>query len=206
MQLPDVPLGSFDLSDPDFWLEPRQYREGAFKTLRDTPALQFFPERELEGSPFPVGPGYYALTRHEDVWAASRNAHLFCSGKGSNIGDLPQEMRNRPKQIARYDDGIRRADAAVRQLHAYLTGKGLMNNAVFLSSLNNGTTNNFAGTLESTFSCMAALGSAGCGYEHQLQATRVALYESITPENKGFLRQDVFRQPRHFRVHLIGRQ
>src|SRR4051794_11774570 len=104
MQLPDVPLGSFDLSDPDFWLEPRQYREGAFKTLRDTPALQFFPERELEGSPFPVGPGYYALTRHEDVWAASRNAQLFCSGKGSNIGDLPQEMNEFFGSMINMDD------------------------------------------------------------------------------------------------------
>ena len=67
---------------------------------------------------------------------------------------------------------------------------GLMNNALFASSLNNGTTNNFTGTLESTFSCMADLGTAGCGYEHQLQATRVALYESVTPENKGFLREN----------------
>jgi hypothetical protein len=67
---------------------------------------------------------------------------------------------------------------------------GLANNAVFLSSLNNGTTNNFTGSLEQAFSCMANLGNAGCGYEHQLQATRVALYESITPQNKGFLREN----------------
>src|SRR3954452_22664014 len=104
MHLPDVALGSFDLSDPEFWLEPRDYREGAFKTLRDTPELQFFPERELEGSPFPVGPGYYALTRHEDVWAASRNAQLFCSGKGSNIGDLPQEMNEFFGSMINMDD------------------------------------------------------------------------------------------------------
>ena len=88
----DVPLDSFDLSDFEFWKQPREYREGAFKTLRDTPALQFFEEQVFEDSPFPPGPGYYALTRYEDVWAASRNAQLFCSGQGSNIGDLPQEM------------------------------------------------------------------------------------------------------------------
>src|SRR3954471_5535170 len=104
MHLPDVALRSFDLSDPEFWLEPRDYREGGFKTLRDTPELQFFLERELEGSPFPVGPGYYALTRHEDVWAASRNAQLFCSGKGSNIGDLPQEMNEFFGSMINMDD------------------------------------------------------------------------------------------------------
>ena len=104
MDLPVVPLGSFDLSDPDFWLQPRDHREGAFKTLRDTPGLQFFKEREVEGVPFPAGPGYYALTRHEDVWAASRNAQLFCSGKGSNIGDMPQEMNEFFGSMINMDD------------------------------------------------------------------------------------------------------
>ncbi|MEO7398431.1 MAG: cytochrome P450 [Ilumatobacteraceae bacterium] len=131
MVLPDVPLGSFDLSDFDFWTKPRDFREGAFKTLRDTPGLQFFEEQVLNDWPFPTGPGYYALTRYEDVWTASRNAHLFCSGKGSNISDLPQEMneffgsmismddpkhfrlRNivskgfTPKEIARVNDYVR---------------------------------------------------------------------------------------------------
>jgi cytochrome P450 len=104
MDLPVVPLGSFDLSDPEFWTQPRDLRDGALKTLRDTPGLQFFKEREIPGSPFPVGPGYYALTRHEDVWAASRNAQLFCSGKGSNIGDLPQEMNEFFGSMINMDD------------------------------------------------------------------------------------------------------
>jgi cytochrome P450 len=90
--LPDVPLGSFDLSDMEFWAGPRDVREGAFATLRDTPGLQHFEERVIEEAPFPPGAGYYALTRHEDIWAVSRNAKLFCSGQGSNIGDVPKEM------------------------------------------------------------------------------------------------------------------
>ncbi len=104
MDLQAVPLGTFDLSDVEFWTASREYREGAFKTLRDTPELQFFDEREIAGSPFPVGPGYYALTRHEDVWAASRNAQLFCSGHGSNIGDLPQEMNEFFGSMINMDD------------------------------------------------------------------------------------------------------
>lgn len=87
-----VPLDDFDLSDVDFWIADRAYREGAFKTLRDTSGLVFYEEAEFEDSPFPRGAGYYALTRHADIWQVSRNPKLFCSSQGSNIGDVPQEM------------------------------------------------------------------------------------------------------------------
>ncbi|MET0459579.1 MAG: cytochrome P450, partial [Ilumatobacteraceae bacterium] len=99
-----VPLSEIDLSSPDFWLTDRSVREAAFRTLRDTPGLQFFPEMVFEDSPFPAGPGYWALARHEDVWAASRNAQLFCSGKGSNIGDLPQELNEFFGSMINMDD------------------------------------------------------------------------------------------------------
>ncbi|HXU80158.1 MAG TPA: hypothetical protein VN914_02090 [Polyangia bacterium] len=69
---------------------------------------------------------------------------------------------------------------------------GLDAASLFISSFNNQTMNNFQGPIENVFSCMANLGVAGCGYEHQLQATRVALYETVTAENKGFLRDDAF--------------
>ncbi len=104
MQLPDVPLAEIDLSTEEFWSAPRDWREGAFHTLRNTDELQFFPERVVEGAPFPPGPGYFALTRHEDVWHASRNPHLFCSGQGSNIGDLPQEMNEFFGSMINMDD------------------------------------------------------------------------------------------------------
>jgi hypothetical protein len=67
---------------------------------------------------------------------------------------------------------------------------GLAADARFLTSFNNGTLNNFQGELTSAFACIADVGARGCGYEHTLQAARVALYESITPENAGFLRAD----------------
>jgi len=52
--------------------------------------VQFF--EEVEFPPFPKGPGYFAVTRFDDVWAASRNPQLFCSGRGTNIPDLPIEI------------------------------------------------------------------------------------------------------------------
>src|SRR5262245_13244670 len=99
-----VPLDEIDLSAPEFWLADRAYRDAAFKTLRDTPGLQFFPERVFEGSPFPAGPGYWALVRHDDVFAASRNPQLFCSGLGSNIGDLPVELNEFFGSMINMDD------------------------------------------------------------------------------------------------------
>jgi methyl-branched lipid omega-hydroxylase len=105
--------------------------------LRNTDELPFFKEYVVEGAPFPPGPGYFSLTRYEDVWTVSRNPQLFCSGNGSNIGDLPQEMNEffgsminmddpkhfrlrsivskgfTPKEVARVEDNVRVTAAAV---------------------------------------------------------------------------------------------
>lgn len=99
-----VPLDDIDLSNMEFWSGPREIREGAFRTLRDTPEPQHFKERVLEDFPFPPGAGYYALARHEDIWHVSRNPKLFCSGQGSNIGDLPQEMNEFFGSMINMDD------------------------------------------------------------------------------------------------------
>ncbi len=104
MDFPRVPLSDIDLSDPDFWLEDRPFREGAFKTLRDESPFHFFEERVIEDAPFPPGPGYRAITRHDDIWHISRNPQLFCSGKGSNIGDLPVEMNEFFGSMINMDD------------------------------------------------------------------------------------------------------
>ena len=140
-KLPRVPLSDIDLSSPEFWTADRAWREEAFRTLRDEKPFAFFEERVIEDAPFPPGPGYYAVTRHDDIWQISRNAQLFCSGKGSNIGDLPVEMneffgsminmddpkhfrlRNivsrgfTPKEVTRIEDQVRdRADRLVTEL------------------------------------------------------------------------------------------
>ena len=72
--------------------------------LRQADELVFFDEWEYEDSPIPKGPGYWAVTRHEDVWAASRNPHVFISGKGVNIGDIPQEMNEFIGSMIAMDD------------------------------------------------------------------------------------------------------
>jgi len=54
--------------------------------------------------------------------------------------------------------------------------------------------NNFDGTMAEAFSCIAALGTGGCGFEHQLASIRRALggdpAVGAPEENAGFLRRD----------------
>jgi cytochrome P450 len=84
-------LDEIDLSSIDFWTLPYEEREGAFLTLREQDPIRFFAEPEYSET-MPPGPGYYALTRHADVLEASKNPALFCSGRGTNIGDMPTEF------------------------------------------------------------------------------------------------------------------
>ena len=88
-----VPAGLPDISDWEFWTGDRAARAEGFRVLRDTPGLVKFPEVVFGESPFEPGAGYYAVTRHEDVWHVSRHPELFCSSRGGvNIGDMPPEL------------------------------------------------------------------------------------------------------------------
>jgi methyl-branched lipid omega-hydroxylase len=89
----DPPAALPDISDWAFWTGDRDERIAGWRQLRDTPGLPFYPERVMPNSPMPPGPGYYAVTRHEDVWQVSRHPDLYCSSRGGvNIGDMPPEL------------------------------------------------------------------------------------------------------------------
>jgi cytochrome P450 len=92
------------LSELEFWLRPLEEREGAFLTLRRERPVSFHEELWMEGSPFPQGPGYWAVVKHEDVLRVSREPEIFCSGKGSNIADLPQEFNEFFGSMINMDD------------------------------------------------------------------------------------------------------
>jgi cytochrome P450 len=80
-------VAEFELSDLDFWARPIADREAAFHLLRTEHPRQWFAEPETTF--VPLGPGYTSLVRHADVVEASRRPEDFCSGKGTNIVDLP---------------------------------------------------------------------------------------------------------------------
>src|SRR5215468_2254568 len=95
MFVPRLP-GSVDdvrIDTLEFWTAPAEEREGAFALLRRDAPISFHEEFEPPPEvPLPKGPGYWAVTRHADVVAASRRSDLFCSGKGVNIPDMPVEL------------------------------------------------------------------------------------------------------------------
>ena len=97
-----VPLDQIDLSDLDFWMRPLDEVDGAFATLRAEDPMRHFAELQMD--PMPEGPGYIALTRHADVVEASRHPDLFCSGMGTNIGDMPPTFNDFFGSMINMDD------------------------------------------------------------------------------------------------------
>jgi cytochrome P450 len=99
---PPLALEHIDLSDIEFWGWPLADRRAAFAMLRAQEHPPFFAEPQFMFEP---GPGYYALVRHADVVAASRNPEVFCSGKGAvSIPDLPVEFNEYFGSILNMDD------------------------------------------------------------------------------------------------------
>lgn len=96
-------LEDIDLSDIEFWARPWAERDAAFATLRRENPIAYFPEPIVE--PFPEGPGYYAITRMQDILEISRNPSIFCSGQGAvSILDMPPEMNEFYGSMISMDD------------------------------------------------------------------------------------------------------
>lgn len=84
--------GRPDLSDLEhFWTAPIAERAAAFARLREREPVPFFAEPQF--AYLPQGPGYWALTRLDDLVEASRNPKVFTSGPGAtSIADMPPEF------------------------------------------------------------------------------------------------------------------
>jgi len=80
-------VSEIDLSDAGFWGRPFGERDAAFGVLRRERPVTSFPEPALPL--LPPGPGFWALTRFEDVARASREPGIFSSAHGSVLPDLP---------------------------------------------------------------------------------------------------------------------
>ena len=90
MSVHEISLEEINPTDPTFWTRPLEERQAAFATLRRERPIAFFEEPAIDGTP--VGPGYYALTRYDDVVEVSRNPEIYCSGLGStSVTDMPPE-------------------------------------------------------------------------------------------------------------------
>ncbi|HEX5254915.1 MAG TPA: cytochrome P450, partial [Mycobacterium sp.] len=87
---PDIPLADIHLDSLDFWELDDDVREGAFATLRREAPISFWPAVEYEG--FEPGGGHWALTKHDDVYFASRHPDIFSSSPNITINDNTPEI------------------------------------------------------------------------------------------------------------------
>lgn len=82
-----------DLSARAFWDSTAAEREEAFAILRREPIRHFAqPVSEVLPDMEPTGNGYWAVTRHADVVAVSREPQTFCSAQGIAFDELPPQM------------------------------------------------------------------------------------------------------------------
>ncbi len=73
------------------------------------------------------------------------------------------------------------------------TASGLEAGATYISDI--GGTRNYTGMLPEVFTCIAAIGETGCGFEHQFASILRALGadgRAAPQENQGFLRADAY--------------
>ena len=87
---PDIPFADIHLESMDFWGLDDDVRDGVFVTLRREAPISFWPAIKFEG--VDVGPGYWSLTKLDDVHFASRHPDIFSSAGGITIGDQAPEL------------------------------------------------------------------------------------------------------------------
>lgn len=86
------PYDPIDLSSRRFWSSSTADREKDFAVLRAERPVSWHPPVEDSMLPDPNDPGYWAVTRHADIVAVSRNNDTFLSGKGVLFENFPEEL------------------------------------------------------------------------------------------------------------------
>ena len=86
------PYDPLDLSSRAFWSTSAQEREQVFAELRADRPVSWHPPVEDALMPDPDDPGYWAVTRRNDIVAISRDSETFLSGKGVLFESVPVEL------------------------------------------------------------------------------------------------------------------
>ncbi|MEU1994032.1 cytochrome P450 [Nocardia gamkensis] len=83
---------SLDVSASSFWAQTAVDREETFKLLRESEPISW--QRPTDGGLLPVeeNDGYWAVVRHQDIRFVSNSPDLFCSGKGVQLENIPEEF------------------------------------------------------------------------------------------------------------------
>lgn len=76
----------------EFWALTPEEREQRLQVLRRERPVSWQPPAEGSMLPQEDGAGFWAITRHEDIQAVSKNPADFCSGQGVMIEDVPDDI------------------------------------------------------------------------------------------------------------------
>ena len=138
---------AIDLSSRAFWATSAAERERSFAVLRAERPVSWHAPVEDSLMSDPDDPGYWAVTRREDVVAVSRDNEVFLSGRGVLFENIPVELLEAsqsflamdpprhtklrkvvsaaftPRQVRRVEDSIKsNAKAIVEELRAAGSG------------------------------------------------------------------------------------
>jgi cytochrome P450 len=86
------PYDEVSLSPLAFWRKSPEERERDFAVLRRERPVSWHPPAEGSMMPPQDGSGFWAVTRHEDIVAVSRDPETFCSGQGIQMEDVPLDI------------------------------------------------------------------------------------------------------------------
>ncbi|TRW79858.1 cytochrome P450 [Mycolicibacterium sp. 018/SC-01/001] len=86
------PYDPVDLSSRAFWATTARERERSFAVLRAERPVSWHPPVEDSLMADPDDPGFWALTRRDDIVAVSRDNDTFLSGKGVLFENVPEEL------------------------------------------------------------------------------------------------------------------
>ena len=95
-----------DISSLAFWAKPPADRDPVFAELRGERPVSWHRPAETELLPDPDAPGFWALVRHADIVAVSRDTRTFASGQefgGVMLEDAPPDILEAAHSILAMD-------------------------------------------------------------------------------------------------------
>ena len=90
MTIAETPLAPFDPTDPDLMLARMPHEE--LLGLRRTAPVSFVVQNEVARAGFPDHQGYWAISRHADVAAVSKNQTDFSTAANGVIMRFAPDM------------------------------------------------------------------------------------------------------------------
>lgn len=98
----EIDLDAEHLADSAFWGASPQHRARVFAALRREAPVRWYPPRRSGFSRSCTE--FWALTRYDDIWQASRTPSVYCSGVTIDIEEMPERLGEFYPSMINLDD------------------------------------------------------------------------------------------------------